>query len=125
MFQTMTGVLKLNSNPSIEEIQKIQSYIFCRWLSGNPHTISAANMINVYSDIPIECQYNMIKSAFGGKIKYIPYPKNTQEDKIKHIEYLADWFKISEEKAQEYLDFISKEELKYIIDLYTEKELKK
>lgn len=125
MFKTLTSALDPKKNPTEEEIKKIPSFIFTRWLSGSPHAISAANAINLYNDIPIENQYYMIKYAFGGKIKYIPYPKNITEDKLKKVEFIADHFKISEEKANEYMDLISKEELKSIIDMYTEYELKK
>jgi hypothetical protein len=124
MFKTMMGSIDLRKKPTADEISKISSYIFCRWLSGNPHTIQAANMINMYDKIPVENQYHMIKSAFGGKIKYIPYPKNVTEDKLKSIEFIGLHFKISEEKAKEYMEFISKEELKFIVDMYTEFELR-
>lgn len=125
MFKTLTSALDPKKNPTTEEIQKIPSFIFTRWLSGSPHAISAANAINLYSDIPIENQYYMVKYAFGGKIKYIPYPKNVSEDKLKKVQFIADHFKISEEKAQEYLEFISKDELEKIVNIYTEYELKK
>lgn len=125
MFKTLTGVLDPKKNPTAEEIQKIPSYIFCRWLSGNPNTILAANQINIFSDIPIENQYQMIKNVFAGKIKFIPYPKNTSEDKMKKVEFIADHFKISEEKAHEYLDLIDPGELNSIVNMYTEYELKK
>lgn len=118
MFKTMTGVLDPKTNPTDEEINKIPSYIFCRWLSGNPHTIQAANLINAYDKIPIENQYKMIKTAFSGKVKFIPYPKNTKEDTLKKVEYLSSYFKISFEKAKEYLEFISKEELDMIVAMY-------
>lgn len=125
MFKTLTSALDPKKTPTIEEIQKIPSFIFTRWLSGSPHAISAANAINLYSDIPIENQYYMVKNAFGGKIKFIPYPKNVTEDKLKKVQFISLHFNISEEKAQEYMDLISKEELKYIVDMYTENELKK
>lgn len=125
MFKTLTSSLDLKKNPTEEEIKKIPSFIFTRWLSGSPHAISAANAINLYTDIPIENQYYMVKHAFGGKIKYIPYPKNETVDKLKKVQFIADYFKINEEKATEYLDIISKEELKKIVDMYTEYELKK
>lgn len=125
MFKTLTSSLDLKKNPTEEEIKKIPSFIFTRWLSGSPHAISAANAINLYTDIPIENQYYMVKYAFGGKIKYIPYPKNETVDKLKKVQFIADYFKINEEKATEYLDIISKEELKKIVDMYTEYELKK
>ncbi len=125
MFKTLTSALDPKKHPTTEEIQKIPSFIFTRWLSGSPHAIIAANAINLYSDIPIENQYYMVKNAFAGKIKYIPYPKNESIDKMKKAEWVADHFKISEEKAKEYMDLISKEELKSIVDMYTEYELKK
>lgn len=125
MFKTMTSALDPKKNPTNEELQKIPSYIFSRWLSGSPHAIAAANAINMYSDIPIENQYYMVKYAFAGKIKYIPYPKNITEDSQKTIAFVAEHFKISEEKAKEYIELISKDELQKIVNMYTEYELKK
>ncbi len=125
MFKTITSVLDKKKNPSHTDIQKISPYIFVRWLAGSPMTILAANQLNIYNKIPIENKYYLIKNVFGGKIKYIPYPKKDKEDKQKKIDYLSTYFKISHLKAQEYLEFISDEELKYIVDMYSEQELKK
>lgn len=124
MFKTMTGCLDPKKNPTDEEIKKIPSYIFCRWLSGNPYTIFAANQINMNDSIPIENQYHMVKAAFAGKIKYIPYPKNITEESMKHIGYLCEHFKISEEKAKEYMQLIDKKELQDIIQMYDDFYLK-
>lgn len=121
----MTGVLNKKKKPTEEEIEKISSYIFCRWLSGSPLAILAANQLNFYDKIPIVNQYYLIKNVFAGKINFIPYPKKTQNEVLKKIEYISAHFKISLEKAKEYLEFISHNELKYIIDMYTEQELKK
>jgi len=125
MFRTLTGVLDPKQKPTDEEIQKIPSFIFCRWLSGNRATIGAANMFNMYYDIPIVNQYKMIKAAFSGKIKFIPYPKNVTTESLKSVEFIARHFNISLEKAQEYITIIDKDELKNIIDMHTEFELKK
>lgn len=119
----MTGCLDPKKSPSNDDLQKIPSFVFCRWLSGNAYTILAANQINYYYDIPIENQYNMIKSVFAGKIKYIPYPKNSKdEENQKTLEYLCDYFKINNYEALEYLDLISKEELNRIIEMYKTQE---
>jgi len=125
MFKTMTGVLDKKKTPTDEEIKKIPSFIFCRWLSGNPHAIFAANQINYYYDIPIENQYKMIKEVFAGKIRYIPYPKSETSQTEKSVEYLADYFKLSLEKAREYLEFIDKDELNNIVTMYRDQEIKK
>lgn len=118
MFKTLTSAIDIKKKPTAEEIQKIPPFLFCKWLSGNPHTILAANQLNYYYDIPIENQYYMIKNVFAGKIKYIPYPKKESADQSKNVQYLIQHFKISEEKAQEYLTLISDEELQTIINMY-------
>jgi hypothetical protein len=125
MFKTITSSLDPKKHPQPEEIQKIPPFIFARWLSGNQYTIQAANIFNMYPDIPIENQYQMVKSAFAGKIRFIPYPKSASEETQKKVQYLAEHFKISESKASEYLEFISSEELQRIVDMYTERDLKK
>jgi hypothetical protein len=118
MFKTLTGVLDPKKNPSEDEINKIPPFIFCRWLSGNPSAIMAANQLNFYDKIPMVNQYKVIKGVFAGKIKYIPYPKNTKEDESIKVGYLCDFFKISTEKANEYLEFIAPQELEHIINMY-------
>lgn len=118
MFKTMTSVLDPKSKVTDDEIKKIPPFLFCRWLSGNPYTIGAANQINVLYNIPIENQYEMIKSVFAGNIKYIPYPKNESINNPIEVQYISDYFKISEEKAKEYLEFISDEELQTIVKMY-------
>jgi len=125
MFKTMTSVLDPKKNPTEEEIAKIPSYIFCRWLSGSPHAIQAANQINYYDKIPIENQYRMIKSAFAGKLKYIPYPKNTSEKALKQVEYISEHFKLNHEMAREYISFMDPKELQEIVQMYQDFELKK
>lgn len=124
MFKTLTGSLDLKSKPSDDEISKIPSYIFCRWLSGHPAAITVANMINYYSDIPIINQYHLVKKAFGGKIKYIPYPKADKADNSKDIEYIAQHFKINEHLAKEYIQLMDKKEYDKIVNMYKEHELK-
>ena len=125
MFKTLTSAINPKVNPSDEEIEKIPSYIFCRWLSGNPLTIQAGNIFNLYDKIPILNQYKMVKSAFSGKIRYIPYPKNTTEKALKEIEYLQLHFKINEQKAKEYIELIDKKELQEIVQMYDQMNAKR
>lgn len=105
--------------PSSEEISKIPPFVFGRWLSGNQYTIQAANQLNLYHHIPIENQFKVINSAFGGKIKYIPYPKSVKEDTSKTLDIIIKHFKINPNLAQEYLDFIDPEELEYLKGIYS------
>jgi len=118
MFKIMTGSLNKKKNPTESDIEKIPSYIFCRWLSGSPHCIFAANQINQYDKIPIVQQYKLVKHVFAGKIRYIPYPKNSANNQSEDVKIVANHFNINENNAREYLEFISKEELSYIKNLY-------
>lgn len=125
MFKTLTSAIDPKKTPTVEEIEKIPSYIFCKWLSGNPATIMAANAINMYDAIPIQNQYWMVKHAFAGKIKFIPYPKSVSQDSLKKEEYAAKHFNISLEKARDYLELMDPAEINNIVQMYTEQEHKK
>jgi len=118
MFKIMTSSLDKRKKPTESEINKIPSYIFCRWLSGSPHCIFAANQINYYHNIPVIQQYQMIKNSFAGKIKYIPYPKNESSNKSTDINIISEHFKINMNNAQEYLELMSKDELNFIRSIY-------
>jgi len=124
MFKTLVSSLDKKKTPSDSDIEKIPSYILCKWLAGNPGTILAANQINYYYNIPIKNQYYIVKNAFADKINFIQYPKNVSQDSLKSNEFVADYFNINIEKAKEYMELIDKDELKNIVNMYTERELK-
>ncbi len=118
MFPTMWSVLDKNKTPSESDINKIQSFVFCRWLTGNPKTIKDANIFNIYYDIPVFNQYMYIKNLHSGKIRNIKYIKSEKEEDNVDISIIQKHFNINFTKAKEYLNFISEEELKYLKDLY-------
>ena len=119
MFPTMWSSLDKNKTPSEVDLKKIQSFMFCKWLAGDPRTVFDANTFNQYSDIPIENQYYTIKNKYAGKIRNIKYVKAEKSEADENtISILCRHFKISAEKAKDYLNFISADELKYLKDLY-------
>ena len=121
MFPTIWSSLDKNKNPPENDLQKIQPFIFCKWLAGNPQTIFDSNVFNQYK-IPIENQYYYIKNKYAGKIRNIKYIKNEKDIKDMDIDFLQNYFKINREKALEYIDFISEKELNYIRGLYKERD---
>ena len=122
MFPTMWSSLDKNKTPSKEDLKKIQSFVYCKWLAGDHRTINTANIINQYSDIPIENQYYLVKNQFAGKIRNIKYVKSEKDDADENtISILCKHYKISTEKAKDYLNFISSEELRYLKELYVER----
>jgi len=119
MFPTMWSSLDKNKTPSKEDINKIQSFMFCKWLAGDHRTINTANTINQYYNIPVENQYYLVKNQFAGKIRNIKYVKNEKELDNTDIELISKHFNINSVKAKEYFCFISQEELQYLRELYT------
>lgn len=117
IFKTMGTTLK-GDHATEQEIKEIPSYIFCRWLSGNPNTVTIANIFNYFDKIPIENQYEAVRTIFHGKIRYIPYPKSESDDTQKNLEYIQKYFNVNTERAKEYLEVISKDELAKIVRAY-------
>lgn len=119
MFPTMWSSLDKNKTPSTEDFKKLQSFMFCKWLVGDPRTLKTANEINLYYDIPMENQYYMVKNQFAGKIRNIKYIKSEKDEIDTSI--LQKHYNISAEKAKDYLNFISDEEYRYLKELYAPK----
>lgn len=118
-FKVMTSCLNKKIKISEEEIEKIPSYVFLRWLSGSPYTVLAANFINMYNKIPVTNQFYMIRHAFGDKIKFIKYPKGSNEKGDSYeLECLMKYFNISLEKAKEYRELIDEKELQNIVQMF-------
>ena len=121
MFKIIAKCLDLKKPISEEEINSVSPYLFCRWLSGNQYTILASNELNkYYNEIPFLNQFMMIRKTFGGKIKFIPFPKTLKDEESNEIKCLEKYFKISYNKAKEYLELISEEELRRIVEMYKE-----
>jgi hypothetical protein len=112
MFKAMATVLT-NVKATESEMKKISPFIFRKWLGNHPGTIQAANFLNIYNDIPFELQYDFIQQSIKGRISYIPYVGKKKQDN-KQIEKVAIHYNISYEKAEEYLEFLTKEDIKEI-----------
>lgn len=115
MFTVFKKILN-KSDITDDDLSKINDFIFCRWLSGNPNSLLVANVINYYHKLPLKIKVKFVEELIGNKIKYIPYPKG--EKSKNSLENISRYFNISEEKANLYLEFLSKEDLKYLEDLY-------
>lgn len=120
MFNTMFSSLDKNKSASISEIEKVPSFIFCKWLAGNPQTIFTANDINRFYNIPMYNQYFLVKHKLAGKVRNVKYVKSDKYDSP-DINLMIKHFKISKEKAIEYLRLIDKNELQYLRKLYEPK----
>jgi len=104
--------------PDKAHIDKMSSYLFLRWLSGNQNVIHAANLLNRYYNVPEYLQYKMFRNNLHKKLKFIPYPKGNDKRTFKSIEVIQKHYKVNKDIAIEMHDLISETELNYLIDLY-------
>lgn len=119
LFDTLKTIID-GRDASPDDVSSIDSFVMCRWLSGDPRTIFVANELNRYFNLPVDKQYEFAKYLLNHKVKYLRYYKNTKRtgDELKNI---ARYYNISAEKAVEYAQLISEEEMNYINGLYAAK----
>lgn len=122
MFNVFKKVLNLNSSFTQEDIDKVNEFVFCRWLSGDARIINIANTLNKYTNIPKELQLEFVKKTIGGKVRFIPYPKSLKNDinDLTSLKAISYFFNISERESKMYLEFLTKDELEYIKDYYND-----
>ena len=113
MFTVFKKILNKSEITDLD-LEKINDFIFCRWLSGNPNTIMVANVINYYHKLPLKIKVKFVEELIGKKIKYIPFPK---QEKTEDLKYICNYFNISEDKAIMYAEFLKEEDFEYLRNL--------
>ncbi|MCK5537941.1 MAG: hypothetical protein KAI79_14030 [Bacteroidales bacterium] len=116
IFKIMYSALDKKYNPSEIEKSKVDAYLFSNILANNEKTLQIALMFTT-NDIPVNAQYNMVRTLLPNC--YIPYPKKKSKPR-KDIDNLMKYYNLNERIANQYFDLISKDELKTINDKYKE-----
>lgn len=116
-FDAFSSLLKGKEIP-LNEQQQINSYLMLRWLSGDQRTLHAANQVNLYYDIPVDVQYKMFRQMLHGKLNFIKYPKGSKVQSPENLELIQKHYNVSADKAIEMSELISKEEIKYLKEIY-------
>jgi hypothetical protein len=119
-FQVMMCAIK-GAEVSEDDVKKVSPFLMCKWLSGNPNTIQAANFFNTHPNVPIETIFKSVQRSFKGRIRFIQYPKNTNQKASKDVEYLSEYYNIRQELAYDYLKYISDEQLNHIREVMKNK----
>jgi hypothetical protein len=123
-YQTQASILK-PFMPKKEEIEKINTFFFCRWLSNNRFTVPIAGILNKYYNIPIYVQYIFANDyvelvQMRNKVKFIGIQKeyrSVNEDILKNIKR---YYKINDEEAQEYCKLMNEKEKNRFLNMYNE-----
>jgi hypothetical protein len=124
MFNTLK-TLFINKTPSEQDIQKINSFVMLRWLSNDKQTSYPANILNIYSDIPIDIQYKFLKKYFkitGVKNKFIKYPKDEKlpEELEKLYLNIQKYYNVNRDIAKKYFELMDDEQRDRLYNMYNE-----
>ena len=117
-YQVMTSILS-NYEPSMEEKLSLNSFFYCRYLSGNIETSQIGNIINIYHDqLPLNIQYDIGNILVNKKkIKFIQVPKKEKHDS-ELVDNVCRYYKISIDNAKQYINLMNEEQKEKFKNLY-------
>ena len=99
----------IDEDPSLEK--EYSPYIINRIYSGHLDSVMFANEMNRYSFLPKKIQYDFYLNSLRSKKRFSPW---LRKDKIKDLDYVKRYYGYSNEKAQQALKILTKEQLNFI-----------
>ena len=99
----------IDEDPSLEK--EYNPYIINRIYSGHLDSVMFANEMNRYSFLPKKIQYDFYLNSLRSKKRFSPW---LRKDKIKDLDYVKRYYGYSNEKAQQALKILTKEQLNFI-----------
>jgi hypothetical protein len=99
----------LDEDPSIEK--GYAPYIINRCLSGEIDCIMFVNELNQYHFLPKKMQYDFLINILRVRRRYSPW---LYKDKIKDLDIVKRYYGYSNEKAQQALRILTKEQINFI-----------
>ena len=91
-------------------------FMINRSLSYHHDTVMLAQEMNQYQDLPKKMQYDFLRLAVKPKKKR--FSKWFKPEKELAVEQLANWLKISPDRAREYLSLLTTEEIDSILEKF-------
>jgi hypothetical protein len=99
----------MDEDPSSE--RGYPAYIINRCLSGHVDCILFVNEINKYHFLSKKLQYDFFINSLRKKKRFSPW---LHKDKIKDLDYVKQYYGYNNEKAQQALRILTKEQLSFI-----------
>ena len=106
--------INLSKENLIEDLSNIKDYppyIVNRSLSGHIDCIMYANEMNINHHLDKDMQYSFYINSLRKRKRYSPWIK---KDKIEDLESVKSYYGYSNEKAQQALKVLSKDQLNFI-----------
>ena len=99
----------IDEDPSIEK--DYSPYVINRIYSGHLDSVMFANEMNKYSFLDKKIQYDFYLNSLRSKKRFSPW---LRKDKIKDLDYVKRYYGYSNEKAQQALKILTKQQLNFI-----------
>jgi hypothetical protein len=99
----------MDEDPSSEK--EYAPYIINRCMSGHIDCLMYANEMNKYHFMPKKLQYDFFINIVRTKKRFSPW---LRKDTIKDLDYVKRYYGYSNEKAQQALKLLSKEQIDFI-----------
>ena len=99
----------IDEDPSVEK--EYAPYIINKCLSGEIDCIMFVNELNMYHSLPKKMQYDFLINILRVKRRYSPW---IRKDIIKDLDIVKRYYGYSNEKAQQALRILTKEQLTFI-----------
>ena len=99
----------IDEDPSLEK--EYSPYIINRIYSGHLDAIMFANEMNMYHFLPKKMQYDFLLNTLRTKKRFSPW---LRKDTIKDLDLVKRYYGYSNEKAQQALKILTKDQLNFI-----------
>ena len=99
----------IDDDPSLEK--EYSPYIINRIFSGHLDAVMFANEMNMYHFLPKKMQYDFLLNTLRPKKRFSPW---LRKDTIKDLDYVKRYYGYSNEKAQQTLKILTKDQLNFI-----------
>ena len=99
----------IDEDPSLEK--EYSPYIINRIYSGHLDSVLFANEMNRYNFLPKKSQYDFLLNTLRPKKRFSPW---LRKDEIKDLDLVKRYYGYSNEKAQQALKILTKDQLNFI-----------
>ena len=99
----------IEEDPSLEK--EYPPYVINRCLSGHLDCIMFVNEMNINHHLDKDMQYSFYLNSLRKKKRFSPW---LRQDKIKDLDYVKRYYGYSNEKAQQALKILTKEQVDFI-----------
>ncbi len=99
----------IDENPHLEK--EYPPYIINKCLSSSIDCVMYVNEMNIYNRLDKKLQYDFFINTIRIKKRYSPWIK---KEKLQDLEYVKSYYGYSNEKAEQALRILSKEQINFI-----------